>query len=99
MPERRPGEVERHSRWIALRAHVIPVQDVLAERGIPPGSRRPQSLAGEALRGGISVGVERRLPVPRIAGPPADLYLLCGPGVAHDEIVGGRVSRPPGKQA
>src|SRR6266567_8621459 len=35
----------------------------------------------------------------RIAGPPADCYLLRVHGVAHDEVISGRISRLAGEQA
>src|SRR5258708_38217001 len=82
-----------------MRADVVPVEDVLAEKAVPPCGRGRESLPGEVLRGGIGVGVERGLAVPRIARPPADLDLLRVAGVARYEIIRWRVSRPPGEHA
>src|SRR5258708_39839452 len=95
VPECRAGELQRRGRRIGMRADVVPVEDVLAEGGVPPCGRGRESLAGEVLRGGIGVGVERGLAVPRIARPPADLDLLPASGVALYENVRWRGSAPP----
>src|SRR5260370_21992645 len=84
VPECRAGELQRHGRRIRIRANVVPVEDVFTEVGVPPCGRGRKSLAAEALRGGIRVGVEGCLAVPGIAWPPADLNLLRVPRIAAD---------------
>ena len=74
------------SRGCGLATKIVPVEDVLAERGLPSRRRRRQRGGGESLRRRERVGEEGGLRVARVAGPPADLDLLGVPGVAGDEV-------------
>ena len=78
---------------------VVPVQDVLAQRGIPVRGRRGQGQVREAGRGRVRERVERRLAVARVARPPAHGDLLRIHGVAHDEVARRRIGGQPGEQA
>ena len=83
---------------VGARADVVPVEDVLAERRVPARGGGRERRGREALRRGVRVGVERRLAVARIAGPPADRDLLGVHRVAHDEVVRRRVGGQAGEQ-
>jgi MFS family permease len=91
VPERRAQKGERLRPGVLGGGEVVPVQHVLAERRIPAGRPRRELRAGEALGGGVGIGVEGGAAVAGVTGPPADGDLLRVHGVAHDEIVGGRL--------
>jgi len=91
--EGRPRELESRRVRVRGSANIIPVEDVLAESGVPARRRRGQGHAGEAGRRRVRVGVERRLIVPGVSRPPADSDLLRVHRVAHDEVARRRVGR------
>jgi hypothetical protein len=72
---------------ITLGASVVPVEDVLAERRVPPRRRRRERRACELLGGRVGVGKESGLAVARVPRPSADGNLLRIPRIAHDEVV------------
>ncbi len=91
--EGRPRELQRRRVRVGGSADISPVEDVLAECGVPVCRRRGQGQAGEAVGCRVRVRVERRLVVSRVARPPADRDLLGVHRVAHDEVVRRRVGR------
>ena len=92
---RRAGELERVLARVRAGTDVVPVEDVLAESGLPPRLGWRQRASGEALRGGIRVGVERRVRVAGIPGPPSDLDLLGVPALrVMKSPAGGSTGRP-----
>ena len=93
--ERRAGEFERDGVRVWLRADVVPVEDVLAQRCSQRAAAGASVRAGEALRRRVRVGVERRPAVARVAGPPADRDLLGVHRVAHDEVLRRRIGGRP----
>ena len=99
VPDRRAGELERVLVRVRAGQDVVPVEDVLAERGVPPRRRRRQRGGREPLRRRVRVGEEGSVRVAGIAGPPADLDLLGVPGVAGDEVRRRRLDRPAGEEA
>ena len=65
---------------------IVPVEDVLAEGGLPPRRRRCQRGGCESIRCRERVGEEGGFRIAGVAGPPADLDLLGVPGVTGDEV-------------
>ena len=65
-----------------------------SQRAAGGSSVAPREAVGRRVR----VGVERRLPVARVARPPADRDLLGVHRVAHDEVVGRRLGGLAGEQ-
>ena len=99
MGERRPGELQRRPVRVAALADVIPVEDVFPDPGVPVGSRglkRPVAISG---RRGMGLSVESCRWMSGVTRPPADSYLLCVHGIAHDEVVGRRLGRLTREQA
>ena len=87
MLERRASELECVGVRIGRDADVLPVEDVLPQPAVPAGRRGIEGGIAKAVGGGVRVGVERRLAVARVAGPPTHRDLLEVPRVAHDEVV------------
>ena len=98
VPHGRAREVERGRVRVGARADVVPVEDVLAERGVPARGRRRERRRREAVGRRMRVGVERRSRIARVARPPADGDLLGVHRVAHDEVVRGRLGGPAGEE-
>src|SRR6202000_3218585 len=78
--------------------YVVQGENVLAEILGPAGWRRGQAGAGEALDGGVRVGVEGGPGVAGVTGPPADGDLLGVHRVAHDEVRGRRLGGAAGEE-
>ena len=99
MAEGRTGELQRGGVRVFRLAHVVPVEDVLAQRRVEAGGGRGQGHAREVRRRRVRVGVERGFPVARVPRPPAHGDLLRVHRVAHDEVRRGRLGRESGEQA
>src|SRR5690349_24797339 len=64
VPERGAGELHRRGTRVSGGAHVVEVQDVLAQGLVPAGGGRGQVGARKAGRRWVREGEERRLRVP-----------------------------------
>ena len=93
------GKLERRRMRIGTADDVIPFEDELSELFVPTTHRRRQPPAGEAGRGRRGKAEECRHRMAGITGPPADLDLLGVAGIAHDEILRGRIDLESRKQA
>src|SRR5690242_20563304 len=81
----RMRELERQRVRVLRLADVIPIEDELAQFGVPVRRLRGEIGLGEVGRRGMREREERGTPVVPVTGPPADLDLLRVSPVPHDE--------------
>src|SRR5581483_6224637 len=87
------GELQRQGMRILGRADVLPVEDELAQVGVPAGCLWIQVRVGKPVWRRMGKGEEGRAVVLAIPGPPTELDLLSISRVTHDEVVRGGIGR------
>src|SRR5688572_21922446 len=80
---------------IAALTDVLPIEHILAKLPVPPRRSGAEARVRKAIGRRVCEREKCRPLVVRITRPPPDRDLLSIASVAHDEVIGRWIGRPP----